>query len=101
MRKEYTKWGITADTKKVKNQIKFVFNSLKPSGMSFSVCAKQQQLWQQVTEKKGKLLKWIEGSMEAQTSMANNPFLVALHNALGQRTRERKRARVVAEQKDK
>lgn len=38
--------------------------------------------------------------MEAQTSMANNPFLVALHNALGQRTRERKRARVLVDQKD-
>lgn len=43
----------------------------------------QQQLWQQVTGKKGKLLKWMEGSMEAQTGMANNPFLVALHNAWG------------------
>lgn len=47
------------------------------------VCPQQQQLWQQVTGKKGKLLKWMEGSMEARTGMANNPFLVALHNARG------------------
>lgn len=46
-------------------------------------CLQSQQLWQRVKGKKGKLLKWIEGSMEPETGMANNPFLVALHNALG------------------
>lgn len=33
--------------------------------------------------------------------MANNPFLVALHNASGQRTSERKRATVLVQQEDK
>lgn len=39
--------------------------------------------------------------MEAETGMANNPFLVALHNALSQKTRERKRTTVLVEQKNK
>ncbi len=39
--------------------------------------------------------------MEAETGMANNPFLVALHNASGQRMSERKRATVLVEQQDK
>lgn len=39
--------------------------------------------------------------MEAQTGMANNPFLVALHNARGQRTRERKRATVLVKENKK
>lgn len=64
-------------------------------------CLEQQQLWQQVTGKKGKLLKWMEGSMEAQTGMANNPFLAALHNARSQRTRERRRATVLAKENNK
>lgn len=32
--------------------------------------------------------------MVVETAMANNPFLVGLHNALGQGTREGKRATV-------
>lgn len=94
MRKEYTKWGITSMVKTWNNKV-FVLNSLKPRGMKRCV----KQLWSQVTEKKGKLLKWIESSMEAQRGKANNPFLVALHNALGQGTSERKRATVLVEQK--
>lgn len=37
--------------------------------------------------------------MEAQTGMANNPFLVALHNASGQRVRQRKRDASLAPEK--
>lgn len=65
------------------------------------MCLKQQQLWLQVTEKKEKPLKWIKTTIEAETTMANNPFLVSLHNVSGQRTRERKIATAVVEQKDK
>lgn len=79
----------------------FLFLTPRSQVVWVSVRLKQLKLWLQVTEKKGKLLKWIEGSMEAETGMANNPFLVALHNALSQKTRERKRTTVLVEQKNK
>lgn len=72
MKKKYTKWIATLKLT-LKPKFATFFGCLKQA-LWASECLPQQQLWQQVTGKKGKLLKWMEGSMEAQTGMANNPF---------------------------